>query len=138
MNTPSSDDPTALASLSIGTGFLLTSNVLGHGIFRPPDVRGALLLAAAGLLFLMVAHSHAQKWRERFVRVLQVVLALGVFLVVAALLVSDLREFHYLAKQDWGAIPPPQLIFSATYALASLVALLGISRIALASRQIPN
>ncbi len=123
--TASSEDRTGLTSLAIGTAFLLTSNVLGHGICIPPDLRGALLLAAAGLLCCMLAYAHAQKWREQFLRMLQVVLALGVFSVVAALLVADLREFHYLATQDWGAIPPPQLIFSLTYALASLLALLG-------------
>ena len=58
---------------------------------------------------------------------LQLVLALGTFSVVAALVVNALQEFHRLASKDWGAIPSPQLIFSATYALASLVTLLGIS-----------
>jgi len=60
-------------------------------------------------------------------RVLQLVLALGAFSVVAAVVVRDLQEFHRIAAQDWGAIPPPQLIFSTAYALASLVTLLGVS-----------
>jgi len=55
------------------------------------------------------------------------VLALSAFSVVAALVVGALREFHRAAGQDWGAIPPPQLIFATTYTLISLVALLGIS-----------
>jgi len=38
-----------------------------------------------------------------------------------------LQEFHRIAVQDWGEIPSPQLIFATTYALASLVTLLGIS-----------
>jgi hypothetical protein len=61
------------------------------------------------------------------VGVVQLVLALGAFSVVAALVVAALREFHRMASQDWGAIPPPQLMFSVTYALASLVALWGTS-----------
>jgi vacuolar-type H+-ATPase subunit I/STV1 len=122
----SPDDRTGLLSLSIGTVFLLASNVMGHGIYIQPDPRGALLLAAAGLLFFVVAHSHAQRWRDRFLRVLQFVLALSTFSVVAALFMADLQQFHRMATQDWGATPPPQLIFSVIYALASLVALLGI------------
>ena len=116
-----------LLTLSLGTVFLLASNVMGHGLCIKPDPRGALLLAAAGLLFFVVAHSRAQRWRERFIRVLQFVLALSTFSVIAALFVADLREFHRMATEDWGAVPPPQLIFSVTYALASLVLLLGIS-----------
>jgi len=60
-------------------------------------------------------------------KMVQFVLALGSFSVVAAFVVRDLQEFHRTTYQDWGAIPPPQLIFSATYALASLAALLGIN-----------
>jgi vacuolar-type H+-ATPase subunit I/STV1 len=120
-----SPDRSGLLSLSLGAVFLLASNVMGHGIHIKPDPRGALLLAAAGLLFFVVAHSRAQRWRERCIRVLQFVLALGTFSLVAALFVADLREFHRLTTEDWGAVPPPQLIFSVTYALASLVALLG-------------
>lgn len=121
-----SPDRAGLLSVSLGSAFLLASNVMGHGICIQPDPRGALLLAAAGLLFFAIAHAHAQRWRERFLRVLQIVLALGTFSVVAALLVADLQEFRRIAAQDWGASPPPQLIFSVIYALASLVALLGI------------
>ena len=123
----SSPDRNGLLSLSLGGVFLVASNVMGHGICIKPDPRGALLLAAAGLLFFVVAHSRAQRWRERFIRVLQFVLALSTFSVIAALFVADLREFHRMATEDWGAVPPPQLIFSVTYALASLVLLLGIS-----------
>ncbi|HVP50708.1 MAG TPA: hypothetical protein VMT05_01240 [Terriglobales bacterium] len=120
-----SPDRTCLISLSLGTSFLVASNVMGHGVGLAPDPRGALLLAAAGLLFFVLADSRSQ-W-EKFLRVLQLVLALGTFSVVAALLVEALQEFHRLASQDWGAIPPPQLIYSVIYALASLVTLLGIS-----------
>ena len=123
----SSPDRTGLISLSLGTTLLVASNVVGHGVGIAPDLRGALLLAAAGLLFFVLADSRSQGWRERFLRVLQLVLALGTFSVVAALVKGALQEFHRIAPQDWGAIPPPQLVFSATYALASLVTLLGIS-----------
>jgi hypothetical protein len=118
---------TGLISLSLGTALLLASNVIGHGVGILPDPRGALLLAAAGLLFFVFADSRSEHWRKKFLSALQLVLALGTFSVVAAFVVRDLQEFHRVAAQDWGAIPPPQLIFSATYALASLVALLGIS-----------
>jgi len=116
-----------LISLFLGTAFLLGSNVVGHGIGVAPDPRRALLLAAAGLLFFVLADYSLDRWRERFLRMLQLVLALGAFSVVAALVQGALREFHGLAAQDWGAIPPPQLVFSTTYALASLAALLGVS-----------
>lgn len=122
-----SPDRTGSISLSLGTAFLLASNVMGHGVCIKPDPRGALLLAAAGLLFFVLADHHTQQWREKFLRIMQLVLALGTFSVVAAFVVRDLEEFHRVAGQDWGAIPPPQLIFSVIYALASLVALLGIS-----------
>lgn len=118
-------DRNGLLSLFIGTVFLVASNVMGHGICIKPDLRGALLLAASGLLFLVLAEHRSERWREAFLRVLQVVLALGAFSIVGALLVDDLREFHRIAAQDWGAIPPPQLIFSTAYTLASLVILLG-------------
>ena len=124
--TSAPDDRTALLSLLAGTTYLLASNAMGHGIYMPPDPRGALLLAAAGLSLFVVAYRHAQRWRERFFRVLQVILALGAFSAVAAFVVADLQEFDCIAARDWGAIPPPQLIFSVAYALASLVALLGI------------
>ena len=114
-------------SLFLGTAFLLASNVMGHGICIHPDPRGALLMSAAGLLLFAIAYFHAQRWRERFIRVLQLVLALSTFSLVAALVIADLQEFHRMAIQDWGAIPSPQLIFSVTYALASLLALLGIT-----------
>jgi len=123
----SSPDRTGLISLSLGTTFLVASNVVGHGVGIAPDLRGALLLAAAGLLFFVLAHSRSEGWQEKFLRVLQLVLALGTFSVVAALVEGALQQLHRMAAQDWGAIPPPQLIFSATYALASLVTLLGIS-----------
>ena len=116
-----------LISLSLGTTVLLASNVVGHGIGTRPDPRSALLMAATGLLFFVFAEGRSEHWREQFLRAVQTVLALGAFSVVAAFVVRDLREFHRVAGQDWGAIPPPQLIFSATYALASLAALLGIS-----------
>ncbi len=122
-----SPDRTGTISLTLGTAFLLASNVMGHGVCIKPDPRGALLLAAAGLLFFVIADHHTQQWREKFLRIMQLLLALGTFSVVAAFVVRDLQEFHRMAPQDWGAIPPPQLIFSAIYALASLVALLGIS-----------
>jgi len=118
---------TGLISLSLGTALLLASNVMGHGVGILPDPRGALLLAAAGLLFFVFADSRSEHWREKFLRVLRLVLALGTFSAVAAFVVRDLQEFHRVAAQDWGAIPPPQLIFATTYALASLAALLGIS-----------
>ena len=124
MNSP---ERKGLISLSLGTAFLVASNVLGHGVGTKPDPRGALLLAATGLLFFVFADRCSEHWREKFLSVLQLVLALGTFSVVVAFVVRDLQEFHRVAGQDWGAIPPPQLIFSATYALASLVALLGIS-----------
>jgi len=123
----SSPDRSFLISLSLGTTFLVASNVVGHGVGIAPDPRAALLLAAAGLLFFVIADSRSQRWRDKFLRVLQPVLALGTFSVVAALVMGALQELHRVAAQDWGAIPPPQLIFSATYALASLVTLLGIS-----------
>jgi len=123
----SSPDRTGLILLSLGTAFLLASNVMGHGVGIAPDPRGALLLAATGLLFFVVAENYLQRWGEAFLQVLQLVLALGTFSVVAALVVGALREFHRVASQDWGAIPPPQLIFATTYTLASLVALLAIS-----------
>jgi hypothetical protein len=107
--------------------FLLASNVVGHGIGIAPDPRCALLLAAAGLLFFVLAAHHLQRWQEKFLRILQHVLALGAFSVVAAMVEGALQEFHRRPSQDWGAIPPPQLIFSTTYALASLAALLGVS-----------
>src|SRR5271169_1212484 len=118
---------TGLVPLSLGTALLLASNVMGHGVGILPDPRGALLLAAAGLLFFVFADSRSEHWREKFLRVLRLVLALGTFSAVAAFVVRDLQEFHRVAAQDWGAIPPPQLIFATTYALASLAALLGIS-----------
>jgi len=120
-------DRNGLLSLSLGTLFLVASNVMGHGVCIKPNLRGALLLAASGLLFLVLAEHRSERWREAFLRVLQVVLALGAFSVVGALLVDDLREFHRIAAQDWGAIPPPQLIFSTVYTLASLVILLGLN-----------
>jgi vacuolar-type H+-ATPase subunit I/STV1 len=123
----SSPDRIGVISLSLGTTFLVASNVVGHGVGIAPDPRAGLLLAAAGLLFFVLADSHPLRWREKFLGVLQVVLALGTFSVVAALVVGAMQEFHRVASRDWGAIPPPQLIFSATYALASLVTLLGIS-----------
>jgi len=123
----SSPDRNGLISLSLGTTFLVASNVVGHGVGIAPDPRGALLLAAAGLLFFVLAGSRSQRWREKFLRVLQIVMALDTFSVVAALVKGALQDLHRVASQDWGAIPPPQLIFSATYALASLVTLLGIS-----------
>jgi NADH:ubiquinone oxidoreductase subunit 6 (subunit J) len=120
-------DRNGLLSLSLGTGFLLASNVMGHGVCIKPDPRAALLLAASGLLFLVLAEHRSERWRETFLRVLQVVLAMGAFSVVAAFVVRDLQEFHQMASQDWGAIPPPQLMFATTYTLASLVTLLGLS-----------
>ena len=122
-----SPDHTGSLSLTLGTAFLLASNVMGHGVYIKPDPRAALLLAAAGLLFFVIADHHTREWREKFLRVVQLVLALGAFSVVAAFVVRDLQEFHRIASRDWGAIPPPQLIFSTIYAVASLVALLGIS-----------
>lgn len=123
----SSPDRTGLISLSLGATFLLASNVMGHGVGTKPDPRGALLLAAAGLLFFVLADGRSERWRGKFLRVLQLVLALGTFSVVAAFVVGDLQEFHRIAGQDWGAVPPPQLIFATTYTLASLAVLLGIS-----------
>jgi len=123
----SSPDHTGLIFLSLGVAFLVASNVVGHGVGIAPDPRGGLLLAAAGLLFFVLADSRPRRWRGKFLALLQVVLALGTFSVVAALAVGALQEFHRLASKDWGAIPPPQLIFSAAYALASLVTLLGVS-----------
>jgi hypothetical protein len=122
-----SPDRTGLISLALGIASLLASNVMGHGVGTAPDPRDALLLAAAGLLFFVLAGSSSERWREKFVRVLQLVLALGAFSVVAAFVVRDLQEFHRIAGQDWGAIPPPQMIFAVTYTLASLAGLLGIS-----------
>jgi len=124
MNSP---ERNGLISLAVGATFLLASNVVGHGVGTRPDPRGGLLLAATGLLFFVFADSRSEHWREKFLRVLRLVLALGTFSAVAAFVVRDLQEFHRVAAQDWGAIPPPQLIFATTYALASLVALLGIS-----------
>jgi hypothetical protein len=124
MNSPERD---GLISLSLGTAFLVASNVMGHGVGTKPDPRSALLLAATGLLLFVFGDSRSEHWREKFLGVLQLVLALGTFSVVAAFVVRDLQEFHRVAGQDWGAIPPPQLIFATTYTLISLVALLGIS-----------
>lgn len=122
-----SPDHDGFLSLALGATFLLASNVVGHGVYIKPDPRGALLLAAAGLLFFALAHNRAHHWRDTFVRILQLVLALGAFSIVAALVGGALREFRRMASQEWGAIPPPQLIFGAIYAVASLAALLGIS-----------
>ena len=125
-----SPERTGLISLFLGTAFLLASNVVGHGVGTAPDPRCALLLAAAGLLFFVLAEHNLQRWREKFLGILQLVLALGAFSMVAAMVVGDLREFHRFASQDWGAIPAPQLIFASTYALASMVTLLGVSILA--------
>lgn len=124
MNSPERD---GLISLSLGTAFLVASNVMGHGVGTKPDPRSALLLAATGLLFFVFADSRSEHWRKKFLSALQLILALGTFSVVVAFVVRDLQEFHRVAGQDWGAIPPPQLIFATTYTLISLVALLGIS-----------
>ena len=122
-----SPEITGPISLFLGTLFLLGSNVLGHGLGIGPDPRGALLLAASGLLLFVLAFARPTRWRDRMLPLMQFVLALGAFSVVAALVVGALREFHRLAPEDWGAIPPPQLIFGTLYALASLLALLGSS-----------
>jgi hypothetical protein len=124
MNSP---DRGGIISLSLGTIILLASNLIGHGLGAKPDPRKALLLAAIGLLLFVIADKHSKQWHEKFLSVLRVVLALGTFSVVAAFVAGDLQEFHRVAFQDWGAIPPPQLIFSAVYALASLAALLGMN-----------
>jgi len=122
-----SPDRSGLISLFLGTAFLVASNLAGHGVGIKPDPRSGLMLAAIGLLFFVIADKHSKDWREKFLGVLQLVLALGTFSVIAAFVVRDLQEFHQMAFQDWGAIPPPQLIFSAIYALASLATLLGIT-----------
>ncbi|MFZ3211760.1 MAG: hypothetical protein WA188_09605 [Terriglobales bacterium] len=116
---------TGLISLSVGTALLVASNVMGHGVGFLPNPRSALLLAATGLLFFVLAD--LERWRGKFLRALQLVLALSAFSVVAALVGGALREFHRATGQDWGAIPPPQLIFATTYTLVSLVALLAIN-----------
>ena len=110
-----SADRNGLFSLTLGTLFLLASNVMGHGVCIKPDPRAALLLAAGGLLFLVLAEHRSARWREQFLRVLQLLLALGTFSVVAAFVVRDLQEFRQMASQDWGEIPPPQLIFATTH-----------------------
>ena len=124
MNSP---DRSGFLLLSLGATTLLVSNLIGHGVGTRPDPRCGLMLAAIGLLLFVVADRHSKQWHEKFCKVMQVVLALGAFSVVAAFVARDLQEFHRLTCQDWGAIPPPQLIFSATYALASLAALLGMN-----------
>jgi len=124
MNSP---NRSGLISLSVGTLILLASNLIGHGVGTSPDPRKALMLAAIGLLLFVIAERHSKPWHEKFMRVVQLVLALGAFSVVAAFVMRDLQEFHRATYQDWGAMPPPQLIFSATYALVSLAALLGIN-----------
>ena len=120
-------DRNGLLSLSLGSLFLLASNVMGHGVCIKPDPRAALLLAAGGLLFFVLADSRSARWREQFLHVVQIVLALGTFSVVAAFVVRDLQEFGKMASRDWGEIPPPPLIFATIYALASLVILLGMN-----------
>jgi len=122
-----SPDRSGLISLSLGTAILLVSNLIGHGVGTRPDPRCGLMLAAIGLLLFVIAERHSKLWHEKFLRVVQLVLALGAFSVIAAFVMRDLQEFHRTAYQDWGAMPPPQLIFSATYALVSLAALLGIN-----------
>jgi len=124
MNSP---DRSGFLSLFLGTTTLLVSNLIGHGVGTSPDPRCGLMLAAIGLLLFVIADRHSQQWHAKFCKVMQVVLALGTFSVVAAFVARDLQEFHRAAYQDWGAIPPPQLIFSVTYALASLASLLGIN-----------
>ena len=111
-----------LISFCLGTGFLLASNLKGHGVGILPDPKGALLLAATGLLFFVLAD--LERWNGKLLRLLQIVLALSSFSVVATLVVAAVREFRPRVAQDWGAIPPPQLIFAATYTLASLGTLL--------------
>lgn len=123
MNSP---DRSGFLSFFLGATTLLASNLIGHGVGTRPDPRCGLMLAAIGLLLFVIADRHSKQWHEKFCKVMQVVLALGTFSVVAALVARDLQEFHRATYQDWGAIPPPQLIFSATYALASLATLLGI------------
>ena len=122
-----SPDRSGSLSLFLGTTALLFSNLIGHGVGTKPDPRGGPMLAAIGLLLFVIADGHSKHWHEKFLRMVQFVLALGSFSVVAAFVARDLQEFHRTTYQDWGAIPPPQLIFSATYALASLAALLGIN-----------
>lgn len=114
-----------LISFSLGVVLLLASNVKGHGIGIVPDPTSALLLAAAGLLFFVLADF--DRWNGKLLRLLQLVLALGSFSVVATLLVGAFEKFRPRSAHDWGAIPPPQLIFAATYTLASLVTLLVLS-----------
>ena len=114
-----------LISFSLGVVLLLASNIKGHGIGIVPDPTSALLLAAAGLLFFVLADF--DRWNGKLLRLLQLVLALGSFSVVATLMVGAFEKFRPRADQDWGAIPPPQLIFAATYTLASLVTLLVLS-----------
>ena len=43
------------------------------------------------------------------------------------LMIGAFEKFRPRSAHDWGAIPPPQLIFAATYTLASLVTLLVLS-----------
>jgi hypothetical protein len=114
-----------LISFSLGVVLLLASNVKGHGIGIVPDPKSALLLAAAGLLFFVLADF--DRWNGKLLRLLQLVLALGSFSVVATLMVGAFEKFRPRSAHDWGAIPPPQLIFAATYTLASLVTLLVLS-----------
>lgn len=121
-----SPDRNGLMPLVLGSIFLLASNLMGHGLGFAPDLRGALLLAAIGLLLFALAGRRSE-WRAACLRVLQLMLALGAFSAVAAFIESDLQEFHWTAPQDWGATPPPQVMFATIYAVASLVALLGIS-----------
>ena len=111
-----------LISFSLGVLLLLASNIKGHGIGFVPNPRAALLLAAAGLLFFVLAD--LDRWSGKLLRLLQLVLALSSFSVVAALLIGAVRQLRPQAGQDWGAIPSPQLIFAATYTLASLLTLL--------------
>jgi len=109
----------------LGAVLLLASNLKGHGIGVPPDPKGALLLAAIGLLFFVF--SDLERWNGKLLRLLQVVLALSSFSFVSTLWVAAVREFRPGMAQDWGAIPAPQLIFAATYTLASLLTLLVLS-----------
>lgn len=105
-----------------GAVLFLASNLLGHGIVYRPNPPQGLLLAGGGLLIcaLGVSRVRGSEWERRALIAQRWVLGVAALTLLGTLGYAVLHPFYDLYNFQWGATPPPTLLFGIPYGIVSL------------------
>jgi hypothetical protein len=119
-----------MRTFACGAVLFLGSNLLGQGIAYRPDPTQGLLVAGAGMLIcaMGVSRTRGSELERHVLAALRWLLTAGALTLLGTLGSAVLRPFYDLNGLQWGATPPPTLLFGIVYGTVSLCGTLIVDR----------